>query len=197
MANHAGKSYALNALTPMHPEASPLLRLVFRAIPLGFYKQQTEELVALKFIHYARWVLLPRHAFPHLDAGQPPEDLQYDYLLFCSNFNGDWENYIEAFSEMIPGGLDNIWRWSLKYPGARPVEPFIDYIRTCQYQTAYYYNAYPGASTRDILGALAVTDELDRFALDADSLTPDEFEHAYFAFLGRVQTELGGTGPRE
>lgn len=25
MANQAGKSYALNALTPMHPEAAPLL----------------------------------------------------------------------------------------------------------------------------------------------------------------------------
>jgi len=196
MANQAGKSYALTAFTPMHPESTPILRMIFKGIGVGLWRRQTEELIALRFIHFARWVIIPGSAFPRLSPEQPQEHLHYDYLLFCSNFNGDWENYIDAFSEMIPGGMDNIWRWSLNFPGARPVGPFIDYIHSCQLETTYYYNAYPGATTRDILESLSVVAEYERFALEADSLTPDEFDRAYAAFLGRAQTSLGQTGPR-
>ncbi len=197
MSNLAGKSYALNALTPMEREATPLLRLEFPAIRLGFFKRQTEALIGLQFIHFARWVVLGRDALPYLGPPQERESLRYDYLLFCSNFNGNWENYIDAFSEVIPKGIDNIWRWSLKFPGARPVGPFINYIRACQYDTAYYYTAYPGASTKDVLGALAVEEALNAFMLECDVLTPDEFQYAWSTFLGDVQAHLGGTGPRD
>lgn len=197
MPNLAGKSYALTALTPMHREALPIMRLTFKGLGLGFWHRYTEELIALRFIHFARWVVIPHSAFPRLSSDQPQEDVHYDYLMFCSNFNGDWENYIEAFSEMIPGGIDNIWRWSLNYPGSRPVGPFLDYIHSCQYDTTYYYNAYPGAATRDILEALSVVEELDRFGTEADGLTADEFDQAYAAFVSRVQTSLGQTGPRD
>ncbi len=197
MPNQAGKSYALNAITPMEPAATPLVRLEFPAIRLGFFHQQTEALIGLQFIHFARWVVLSRDAFPYFGPPQPRESLRYDYLLFCSNFNGNWENYIDAFSEVIPGGIDNIWRWSLKFPGARPVGPFINYIRACQYDTVYYYTAYPGASTKDILGALTIVDALDAFALESGVLSPDEFRAAYNEFLGEIQPHLGSTGPRD
>ena len=73
-------------------------------------------------------MILPRHRFPRLSDTQPKEHLRYDYLLFFSNFNGTWNQYIDAFSAVLNTGLDAIWRWSEKFPGAMPVTPFKDYI---------------------------------------------------------------------
>ena len=56
----------------------------------------------LSFIHFARWVVVPRHKFPRLSENQPEEHLHYDYLLFFSNFNGTWNQYIDAFPTSSP-----------------------------------------------------------------------------------------------
>ena len=56
-----------------------------------------EEAPALSFIHYARWVVIRR--FP--DGGRG-ERLGHTYLFFESNFNGTWDQYIDAFSEVVP-----------------------------------------------------------------------------------------------
>ncbi len=154
-----------------------------------------KNLVELSFIHFARWVIIPRHAFPRLAESQPREHLHYDYLLFESNFNGAWEKYIDAFSQVVPGGMDNIWRWSVRYPGSRPISPFLSYIRNCQYDTDYYYSAYPGASTNDIRAALQLTDEITAFVETSAALPPAEFARAYNRFLARVQNCLSKTAP--
>ena len=51
------------------------------------------------------------------------EELRYDYLLFFSNFNGTWNQYIDAFSAVLYQGLNLIWMWSEKFPGSVPVTP--------------------------------------------------------------------------
>ncbi len=80
--------------------------------------------------------------------------MQNDYMLFCSNFNGTWDQYIDAFADGIPGGLDIFWYSSTKYPNSIPITPFKNYIRANQVDTNYYYNATPGSAQRDIkLGA--------------------------------------------
>ena len=162
---------------------------------LGRISQVQINLTDLSFIHFARWVIIPRDAFPHLDESQPREQLNYDYFFFESNFNGDWEKYIDAFSQVVPGGMDNIWRWSVKYPGSVPISPFLDYIRNCQYDTDYYYSAYPGAATNDVRGALRLVSELEAFQADAAGLPPAQFGRAYSSFLVRVQNCLSKTGP--
>jgi hypothetical protein len=140
-------------------------------------------------------VIIKRGQFPRVSMQQEPEELTYDYLLFESNFNGDWEKYIDAFSQVVPGGMDNIWRWSLKYPKSRPISPFLAYIRNCQYDTDYYYSAYPGASTNDVRGALLLKEKLEKFAADSARMTPDQFAVAYQLFCVEVQNCLSTTGP--
>src|SRR5439155_5397423 len=175
VANIAGKSYALTAFTPMHPLKTWGARAAFKALHLGLFKSDQTKLRNLSFIHFARWVIIGRHTFPRLSLTQPVEPLAYDYLLFESNFNGTWEQYIDAFSDVIPGGMDNIWRWSKKYPKSVPVDPFLDYIRASQIDTTYYYNACPDASTNDIKMALRFAAGFDQLAQAAPALDPDPF----------------------
>lgn len=84
MSNIAGKAYAMNVLTPMRPWRTGIQALLFalaRATPV-----QLRGLLGLKLIHFARWVIIRRDAWP--DLGQGGQALQNDYMLFLSNFNG-------------------------------------------------------------------------------------------------------------
>jgi hypothetical protein len=152
MSNIAGKAYGMNVVTPMKPWRTIFQRLIFmaaRAIP-----STLTGLLGLSLIHFARWVIIRRDQWP--DLGQGGQDLSYDYMLFCSNFNGTWDQYIDAFSDGIPGGLDLFWYSSTKYPHSIPITAFKTYITYNQFDTNCYYNATPGAAQHDIKSALRV-----------------------------------------
>ncbi|MGH9393426.1 MAG: hypothetical protein ACRD1E_04595 [Terriglobales bacterium] len=192
MTNINGKAYAMTAVTPMRPWKTPILKMLFWL--LGAVKSSQKDLKNLSFIHFARWVCVGRNDFPRLSPLQPAEELGYDYLLFFSNFNGTWNQYIDAFSSVLYRGLNWIWRWSEKFPGARPVTDFKRYIALVQIDTDYYYNVYPEATTNDVKAALRVHDALSEFAPSAATLSPADFEKAWQAFQVRVMPDLGATG---
>ena len=192
MTNINGKAYAMNAITPMKPWKTPILKLFF--FILGIIKPLQKDLKGLSFIHFARWVVIGRNAFPHLSEKQPREALKYDYLLFFSNFNGTWNQYIDAFSSVLYKGLDAIWWWSEGYPGSRPVTAFKRYISLVQFDTDYYYNVYPHAATNDVKAALRVNQALTAFAKDSLALDPEKFGEAWLQFCATVAPDLGETG---
>lgn len=192
MTNINGKAYAMNAITPMKPWKTWIVRGLF--FILGHWKSRQRALVNLSFIHFARWVIVPRRRFPRLSEQQPKERLQYDYLLFFSNFNGTWNQYIDAFSDVLSTGLNAIWRWSEKFPGAVPVTPFKDYIARVQFQTDYYYDAYPRATTNDVKAAHRVQAAFDDLASRSPGMSTGDFAKAYLQFRMQVQGDLGETG---
>jgi hypothetical protein len=186
MSNIAGKAYAMNVVTPMPPWKTWLQDLIFavsRTFPgtLG-------GLLGLGLIHFARWVVVRRDQWP--DLGQGKQDLRYDYMLFVSNFNGTWDQYIDAFSDGIPGGLDLFWYASEKYPHSIPISAFKDYITYNQIETNYYYNATPGASQRDVKAALKVLGEVRGLAAVHASGDLAAFAAAWRAALIRAQNSL-------
>lgn len=192
MSNINGKVYAMNVVTPMKPWKTSLLRVLF--FGLGRLRPLQVDLINLHFIQFARWVIVPRHAFPVLDKTQRRESLKYDYLFFFSNFNGTWNQYIDAFSAVLSQGLNLIWRWSEKFPGSVPVTPFKTYITSVQFDTDYFFSAYPEATINDVESAHIVQSKLDVLSRQAEALTPDQFLSAYQQFVLDVQVHLGSTG---
>ncbi len=192
MSNINGKVYAMNVVTPMRPWKTFFLRAIF--FLLWNVKPMQNDLIDLSFIEFARWVIVPRRKFPYLGKGQEKESLKYDYLLFFSNFNGTWNQYIDAFSAVLSKGLDLIWRWSDKYPGSVPVTPFKEYIARVQFDTDYYYTAYPHATANDLKSAHVVQDAVTALSARARECSPEEFGDAYLDFVLQVQTHLGETG---
>jgi hypothetical protein len=192
MSNINGKVYAMNAITPMKPWKTWILRLIF--FVLGHVKPLQNDLINLSFIEFARWVIIPRRSFPALGDGQQAEELKYDYLLFFSNFNGTWNQYIDAFSAVLAKGLDLIWRWSEKFPGSVPVTIFKEYIARVQFDTDYYFTAYPYATANDLKAAHIVQANFDDLSAKASGLTPEAFADAYLDFVIASQAHLGETG---
>ncbi len=190
MSNVAGKAYGMNVITPMRPVLTWINRLIFmaaRAIPATL-----RGLLGLSIIHFARWILIKREQWPDFGQGKPI--LQNDYMLFCSNFNGTWDQYIDAFSDGIPNGLDLFWYASTGYPHSIPVTPFKDYIRHNQIDTDYYYNATPGAAQRDIKAGLRVRMALAGLARAHAGSDAAGFAALYAEALTQVQLCLGSQG---
>jgi hypothetical protein len=192
VSNINGKVYAMNCITPMRPWKTWILRLIFFA--LWNIKPLQSDLINLSFIEFARWVIIPRDSFPYLGHPQRHEELKYDYLLFFSNFNGTWNQYIDAFSAVLSNGLNLIWRWSEKFPGSVPVTTFKEYIARVQFDTDYYYTAYPQATANDVKAAHIVQDALEDLRKNAATLSPAEFQQAYLKFVVATQASLGDPG---
>jgi hypothetical protein len=190
--NINGKTYAMTAITPMKSWKTPILRVFF--FLLGRIKPLQAKLVNLSFIHFARWVVVKRRGFPRVSDAQPEENLHYDYLLFFSNFNGTWNQYIDAFADVLADGLDLVWRWSEKFPRSRPVSAFKRYIALVQFDTDYYYTAYPRATTNDVKAAHRVCAALEDLGKSGRDMSPADFNRAYLQFVIRVQKDLGATG---
>lgn len=190
MSNLAGKAYGMNVITPLHPRATWINNFIFmisRARP-----STLSGLLGLGFIHFARWVIIRRDDWPQL--GQPSTSLSNDYMVFCSNFNGTWDQYIDAFADGISGGLDLFWYSSTKYPNSIPIIPFKNYIRANQVDTEYYYNATPGSAQRDIKAALKLSHDLAEIAAEAGELGDAELASAFERLLIANQGGLGSPG---
>lgn len=190
MSNVAGKAYAMNVLTPMRPRRTWFNAFLFRAVRA--LPDRLGGLLGLSIIHFARWVIIRRKDWP--DLGQGPERLANDYMLFCSNFNGTWDQYIDAFSDGLPTGLDMLWYSSTKYPNSIPITPFKNYIRHNQIDTDYYYIATPGAAQRDIKCALRAWDAVQRLEAAHGRAAPEEFAAIWARELALVQNDLGSPG---
>jgi hypothetical protein len=180
VANVEGRATAITVLTPVKPAGRLVLPLVF-----WFGRHATftlKKLQQLSFIHFARWIVIPR-----LPDG---EKLHYPYLFFESNFNGLWDQYIDAFSEVVPQRMKGIWGTSYGFPGPIPVEPFKHYIRSNEYVANHYWSAYPGATTTEIISAkpvAAAVEDLRRRSADMDA---DQFKRAYAEMLTSLQGDL-------
>ena len=105
------------------------------------------ELGGIPTIHFARWMLI--------DGG--------DRLLFFSNFDGSWENYLGDFIDRASAGLTGVWSNTVEYPRTKNLiqdgamrypEAFKNWTRKYQIETQVWYSAYPDVSVVNQLDAL-------------------------------------------
>lgn len=195
MSNIAGKAYAMNVITPIGRWRVWINLLIFWAAKTPFLASRFDGLKTLSLIHYARWVVLRPHQFPRLSEAQPKEKLKYAYMLFFSNFNGSWTQYVDSFHMAIPKGLDLMWQKNVRYPKSVPLQPFHRYILHNQIWTEHYYNAYPLAASNDVKNAMGLLGPLQEFADAGDKLSDAEFAVAYKRFLFENQQYLGKMAP--
>lgn len=191
MTNIAGKAAALNVVTPSKPRwtwANNLVFMAARGLP-----GQLAGLLGLSIIHFARWVIIKPEEWPDLGQGKQ-KDLDNDYMIFCSNFNGTWDQYIDAFSDGIPGGLNLFWLTASKFPQSIPITAFKNYINHNSVTTDYFYNATPGSAQRDIKTSIRLNEVINTLAEAHANQSPEDFAKTYCEQLTTVQDCLGDPG---
>ena len=201
MSNVAGKSYAMNVVTPIKWYFRWINKLIFWSVTSGAFKllgASLDGLTTLSLIHYARWTVVKPSEFPRLSEEQPKETIKYSYMFFFSNFNGSWDQYVDSFHTAIPAGLDLFWFKNVKYPKSIPLQPFHAYINFNQVWTNHYYNAYPMAAANDVKSAKNVKDNLLTFVADNEKQTTetdDQFKGRYNQLILNLQHDLGLMSP--
>jgi hypothetical protein len=102
-------------------------------------------------IHFAHWSLI--------DSGRR--------LLFLSNFDGSWENYLDDFIDKAANGLTSIWSNTLRFPrtqflifgGARDGPRFKAVARDSQTYTNAWYSAYIDLTVQGIDNSSGIREE--------------------------------------
>lgn len=120
-----------------------VLQIVLWAIDMaGRYIYTKGKLGSIPSIHYARWVMV--------DQGIR--------LIFFSNFDGSWENYLGDFIDKAASGLTAVWSNTRGFPrsrglvneGATDEQRFKAYARNSQVITNVWFSAYKRLSVQNI-----------------------------------------------
>lgn len=188
--NVHGLARALTAIGPLSSGLS------YRKLLLGFWarrhiglyrNRRAAGLRRLSFIHFARWVLIT--SLPEAD-GVSRRPLRPIYMFFESNFNGPFEEYIDAFADVLTAPMKDIFGAVYNFPGPQPSGSFKAFIRRHDYEAEHYYSAYPKSTATDVGRALDVAEALDRLQLATDGVTPEEFARHWRGFLTEVEGRL-------
>lgn len=125
------------------------LRAVLLVIDVaGRYAYTRGKLGTIPSIHFARWAII--------DEGRR--------VLFLSNFDGSWENYLGDFVDKAADGLTAVWsntegfptsRWLIK-DGATDEQRFKARARNSQVVTQVWYSAYKTLSVQNITNNSAI-----------------------------------------
>ena len=110
------------------------------------------KLMGIPTIHFARWVMIDNQK----------------RMLFFSNFDGSWQQYLGDFIDKSGWGLTGIWSNTQKFPrtkflfaaGAYDEEHFLAWSRYFQIPTAVWYCAYPHLSIKNIINNSYIRNEL-------------------------------------
>ena len=105
-------------------------------------------------IHFARWVFLDGRK----------------RILFCSNYDGSLESYMDDFINKVAWGLNLVFSNGVGYPksrwlvigGAKDEQKFKHYIRRHELPTEVWYKAYPGLTTADLARNARIREGLER-----------------------------------
>jgi len=181
--NVDGVAIAITVFSTVKPWGRAFLPVLFRlsiCVP-----KLTATLVRLSFVHFARWSLVKQ--IPYNGPPQPKQKLCYAHMYFESNFNGGWEEYIDAFSHIMTSGMAAFWGSSFGFPKALPVGPFKEYISENESGASHYYSAYPQATITMIRSALQLDARLAPLKRDAERMDPEAFQAAYTKMLSDVQ----------
>ena len=141
---------ALTALTPIVPGRRAQLQQVLAMVRDRIASGGATPLDEIGTVHFARWVVLPDEQ----DGGQ---------LLFATNFDGPWDDYIEDFAAGAAESFDAIYSNCVGWPerGSRDVEAFKAYVRQHEVPADVYYRAYPMATVRQVKAALKLKDAMN------------------------------------
>ena len=182
-ANVDGQAIALTVFSTVKWWGRVWLPLVFLYARL--FPKSGGTLARLSFIHFARWTLVRR--IPDNGPPQRRQRLHHWQLFFESNFNGGWEEYIDAFSHILTRGMTLFWGSSYGFPTPLPTAPFKEYIKRHEYEVSHFYSAYPEATTTMVHRALELDRKLAAFHQRSAGLEPEAFAAAWRAFVTDVQ----------
>jgi hypothetical protein len=139
----AAGTQSLTTLARIIPGRREQLQQVLAALTRRIASGGPSPLDDIGTVHFARWVVFP-------------DDTDGGNLLFASNYDGSWDDYVSDFAAQAAESFDAIYSNCENWPegGATDLPAFKEYVRSHQYPADVYYRAYPTATVREVKSAL-------------------------------------------
>ena len=109
------------------------------------HEYRQDAIRKMSTIHYARWFIVDEHTLPGLDGA---------HIVFTSNYDGELADYLEDFANVDEGPLNLVFGHCIGWPGARPADGFIKYVKEHEYPALIFYANYPLATVGEVRRAL-------------------------------------------
>lgn len=129
------------------------------------------DLGGIQTIHFARWVIV-------LDK-RPDPPVRRHRLVFFSNYDGSWENYLGEFIDRAAGALTAVWSNTAGFPaarmlrgnGARDEEAFKRWTRDHQMPTQVWWTGISGSTVQNVRDDLWIRRAVERQLDDEETRT--------------------------
>ncbi|MET8248229.1 hypothetical protein ABZV31_29800 [Streptomyces sp. NPDC005202] len=145
----SGRTNEFTLIFDVKPGEGQQIREIFQKP--GFKERSRELAARVGTLHDLRWVLFD-------------DDKR---LLFATNFDGDWDAYIDDFGAQVPEVFDAILGHVVDYPGIK--DPSIkDFVVAHQTTAVAYFRSTPDATTKEIQKALRVQEAFQHLLDEAN-----------------------------
>ena len=199
MPNENGKLYGLTVLSPIIEDdsATPSHDLQIRAHLAGLKTNQESPFAAAPGTHLTRLVVMDDVIYVGAPACE--EHLKSKYLVWECNCDGGLDEYLTNLAQQVPGELDAIWSHCVGYPGAGNVRAFIQYIKSCQLETTFFFAAVNDRTLPQSLRALLTQHAVTKFIAEHQGMTPAKLQAEFLAFRAALAATptppAGSMGP--
>lgn len=149
-----GRATALTVVLPLRWWGRWYLAAWFAALRAPRLRRFAFKTVdPLRFISAIRWSLLPPFERGRPRLGRDP-DRRWQ-LLFESNFDGDWDEYLDTFGAVLGRPLETIIGPGLGYPGLTTPDLFKAYAKVHDAVPALYQAAHPTLTANEVRHEMA------------------------------------------
>jgi hypothetical protein len=189
MPNQNGSVYGLTILSPIIDDetATPSHDLQIRGYLATLPTGEQSPFALAPGTHLARLVVMDDVIYVGMPACE--EHLKSKYLVFESNCDGDLDGYLRSLAAAAPEQLDAIWSHCVGYPGAANPQKFIDYMKSCQIETTFYFAAVNDKTVPESLRALQTQRAVADFIAGHQGMEPAQLQAEFLRFAATLSAE--------
>ena len=192
MPNNNGSLYGLTILSPIlnDEKATPSHDLQIRKYLASLPTGERSPFAIAPGTHLARLVVMDDVIYVGAPACE--EHLQSKYLVFEANLDAADEaaldNYLLGLATHIAEHLDAIWNHCAGYPGAANGAAFVQYMRSCQLDTTFFFAAVNDKTVPETLRALETQRAVADFISSHQGMEPATLQAEFIRFAAELKT---------
>jgi hypothetical protein len=199
MPNQNGSVYGLTLLSPIlhDPHAVPSHSLQIRDYLATLPTGAESPFAIAPGTHLCRLVVMDDVIY----VGEPAceEHLKSKYLIFETNCDADLDAYITGLAHSIPQHLDAIWGHCIGYPGTANLPQLLQYMKTCQLTTTFFFAAVNNSTVTESLRALQTQRAVADFIATRQGMDPAQIQRDFITLTKALATAAtpapGSMGP--
>ncbi|WP_158944355.1 hypothetical protein [Granulicella sp. S190] len=188
MPNQNGKVYGLTILSPIidDEQVTPSHDLQIRNYLAQLPIDEQSPFALAPGTHLARLVVMDDVIYVGMPACE--EHLKSKYLIFESNCDGDLTSYLTGLAATIPEHLNAIWIHCVGYPGTTNLQAFLNYMKSCQIDTTFFFAAVNDKSVPETLRALQTQHAVADFIANHQGTDPTLLQSDFIQLLADLKS---------